>query len=449
MTPPERIAIIGGGWAGLSCALGLRRLGPAIDLFEAAPLWGGRARSAGIELAGRKVTVDCGQHLLLGACHDSLALMAESGSEAARRLRRRRLRLVDPCGLELRRRALPGAAGLALGLLLARGLSPLEKWAATRLLRRLQAAAWQPPAAGLTVTALLAAFAQPPELVRKLWEPLCLGALNTPPTAACAASFAAILRDTLGGAADDSDFLLLDAPLAALLGDPACERLREAGAGLHASRSVSVIARGPAGWTLELRGPAAGVQPRAYAHVVIATSVPAAIPLVRALCPEEAARLAAFEFAPIATAYLAWRGDPDLPEVAMLRESPARGDPGQWFFDRGRQAGLRVGAVVISARERYPDLDSVALGTAAAAQVAHQLAVPPPDDVRVLTERRATWRCTPDRPRFAIDALARVAPGVWLAGDYLDPEYPATLESAVRSGQRVARRIDAALQSQA
>jgi monoamine oxidase len=32
-------------------------------------------------------------------------------------------------------------------------------------------------------------------------------------------------------------------------------------------------------------------------------------------------------------------------------------------------------------------------------------------------------------------------PGVYLAGDYTDPEYPPTLEAAVRSGARAASKI--------
>ncbi len=35
----------------------------------------------------------------------------------------------------------------------------------------------------------------------------------------------------------------------------------------------------------------------------------------------------------------------------------------------------------------------------------------------------------------------RIAPGVYLAGDYADVEFPATLEAAVRSGIAAARAV--------
>ena len=444
MNPQPRVAIIGGGWAGLACALALRRLGPRLDVFESSPLWGGRARAARFRLAGEEVALDCGQHLLVGAYRDCLGAIEEFGPGVAGRLARRPLRLASPSGLELRRRGLPGQLGLGVGLLLARGMSLAEKLAAIRLLVGLRASGWRPARGITTVSQLLEAYRQPERLTRRLWEPLCVGALNTPAEEACAASFAAVLRDTLGGAGDASDLLLPQAPLSALLSDPALQRLREAGAGLHASSPVATLIGDDGRWRLELRG-ARRRDCAQYDHVVIATDAHAAASLARGLDPSSARRLEAFRFAPIATAWLAWRRHVALPEAIMLDEDREGGEPGQWLFDRGRQAGLRIAAVVVSARERLADLDADALGAACAAQASRQLGLPPADGVRVVTERRATWRCTADRPRLAIDALAGAAPGIWLAGDYLEADYPATLESAIRCGRRVAERIGARL----
>jgi hypothetical protein len=65
------------------------------------------------------------------------------------------------------------------------------------------------------------------------------------------------------------------------------------------------------------------------------------------------------------------------------------------------------------------------------------LALPAPLDTRLVVERRATLRCTPDRPRVhadRVDSLALPWPGLWLAGEQAWPDYPGTLEAAVRSG---------------
>ena len=57
---------------------------------------------------------------------------------------------------------------------------------------------------------------------------------------------------------------------------------------------------------------------------------------------------------------------------------------------------------------------------------------------QVIVEKRATYACTPQRPR---PSGTRIAPGVYLAGDYVDADYPATLEAAVRSGITAAAAV--------
>jgi predicted NAD/FAD-dependent oxidoreductase len=58
-------------------------------------------------------------------------------------------------------------------------------------------------------------------------------------------------------------------------------------------------------------------------------------------------------------------------------------------------------------------------------------AMPPCTWSFVIAEKRATYACTPDRPHAG---GPRLAPGVYLAGDYVNDEFPATIEAAVRSG---------------
>ena len=56
----------------------------------------------------------------------------------------------------------------------------------------------------------------------------------------------------------------------------------------------------------------------------------------------------------------------------------------------------------------------------------------------MITEKRATFAC---RPGLVRPGPQTPLPGLWLAGDYLDSDYPATLESAVRSGVHTAARV--------
>ena len=67
----QHVAVIGGGVAGLAAAAELTRLNIKVTLFEASQYLGGRAR--GLDYKG--VRLDNGQHILLGAYHETLRLL--------------------------------------------------------------------------------------------------------------------------------------------------------------------------------------------------------------------------------------------------------------------------------------------------------------------------------------------------------------------------------------
>jgi uncharacterized protein with NAD-binding domain and iron-sulfur cluster len=73
--------------------------------------------------------------------------------------------------------------------------------------------------------------------------------------------------------------------------------------------------------------------------------------------------------------------------------------------------------------------------------MADELGLPAPTQFSLIHEKRATFACTPDRPRISVDAARAQLPGVALAGDYTYADYPATLEGAVRSGRLAAQAI--------
>ena len=122
--------------------------------------------------------------------------------------------------------------------------------------------------------------------------------------------------------------------------------------------------------------------------------------------------------------------------MTMLRTGPA-----QFIFDHG-QLGGRYGqlTLVASAAHRYDHLSNQELGDLMAKQVAEELldgqnALP---HLRyVLRDRRATWVASAGLTRPS----ARVAQGLWAAGDYVDGPYPSTLEGAVRSGLAAAQAV--------
>jgi hypothetical protein len=101
--------------------------------------------------------------------------------------------------------------------------------------------------------------------------------------------------------------------------------------------------------------------------------------------------------------------------------------PAQFVFDRGQLGGPRgLLAFVISASTGERE----ALQKLVVAQAREQLGLDL-EPLRTITEKRATFACTPgvQRPPMA------VAPGLVACGDYIAGPYPATLEGTVRSGR--------------
>jgi predicted NAD/FAD-binding protein len=187
----SRVAVIGAGYAGLAAAMTLVRAGARPTVFEANRTPGGRARR--VEYRG--ALLDNGQHVLLGAYRETLALMREANvPEAA--LLRMPLTLEFPGRFALRAPRLPAPLHLAVALARARGLTWRDRLAAVRFIHALRRARFCVPA-GTTVAELLASNRQPEAARRYLWEPLCISALNTPVAEADAQVFANVLHDSL------------------------------------------------------------------------------------------------------------------------------------------------------------------------------------------------------------------------------------------------------------
>src|SRR5690606_12291807 len=115
---------------------------------------------------------DNGQHLLLGAYVQTLALMRELGLDPEARLHRMPLHLTAADGtFDLRTPRLPAPLHAAAALLGTRGITPAGRWAALRFVIALRRRQWRPPE-GATVAGLLAAHGQPAEVLGRLWRPL-------------------------------------------------------------------------------------------------------------------------------------------------------------------------------------------------------------------------------------------------------------------------------------
>lgn len=416
----RRVAVIGGGWAGLAAAVEATRRGHAVTLFEMAPQLGGRSRS--VEIDG--LWLDNGQHILIGAYVETLALMRAVGVDIDRAFLRTPLRFTAPDGSGLHLPPGPPVLSFARGVWRQRRWRPSERaallvaavsWAA----RRFRCAA------GLTVGGLTAAL--PVRIRDELIEPLCVAALNTPGDEASAAVFLRILKDALFAGPGSADLLLPRVGLGELLPAPAQRWLSDSGATLRLQHRVETLVQHHDVWR---------VDGEPFDRVLLAAPPGESARLVRAIAPDWSRAAAALRFEPIVTVYLQSSGT-RLPEP-MLALRADRDAPAQFVFDRGQLGGADgLLAFVISGAQRWVDrgLDETQRATMEQARSCLGPALRSPlRAIHTIAEKRATFRCTPALQR----PVMQIADGLLAVGDHVEGPYPSTLEGAVRSGLRAA-----------
>lgn len=423
------VAVIGAGYAGLAAAVELAAAGREVHVFEASRTLGGRARA----VDSHGMTVDNGQHILVGAYTETLRLMRRVGADPDRLLKRTPLRFEFPGEFLMAAPRLPAPLHTAFALLGAKGLDWREKWAAIRLMRGLEKDGFR-VVPDMTVAHWLTANGTPSRQRLLLWEPLCIAALNTPASRASAQVLANVLRDSLASSREASDMLLPQVDLSAMFPEPAAAFIESRGGRILRGCRVGELQRDGNRWR---------VNEQSCEHVVLAVA-----PYhLAGLAPALATAVEHLDWEPIVTTYLAYPPQVRLPG-AMLGVAEGLA---QWLFDRGPlcgQAGLI--AAVISARGRHLDLPTEALELAIHEEVKHLVpGLPAPDRCWTITEKRATFACVPDLKRPPADTGL---PGLWLAGDYVGGvagDYPATIEGAVRSGVAAAILVQQAAGGQA
>jgi squalene-associated FAD-dependent desaturase len=423
-----RVAVVGGGYAGMAAAVELAARGVTVTVFEAARQLGGRAR----RVNHRDTALDNGLHILIGAYRETLRLIRLVNPAHASALLRLPFEWNIHREFRLAAGRLPAPLHLLSGLLTARGIDWNERLAAARFLHALRKSCFT-LAQDISVELLLKQHRQSEKLNRVLWRPLCIAALNTPPAIASAQVFLNVLRDSLNAARGDSDLVLARVDLSALFPEPAATWITQRGGNVLTASRVTAIDPLENGFMVEADG-----RQHAFSHVVCALpphQVNAFLIGITALS-ELAAAIGRLQHQPI---YSVWLQYP----MSIALPSPMLGfSQGliHWVFDREKLCGQRglIGAVV-SAEGAHQELAHDELGLRAHHELENQLGqLPEPLWLRVIAEKRATFSCTPGLRR-----PPQVTPlrNFYLAGDYTASDYPATLEAAVRSGIVCARHI--------
>ena len=408
------VHIIGAGLAGLSAAV---RLAPLkrreVVVHEATAFAGGRCRSFHDAAIG--MMIDNGNHLLLSGNGAALTYLREIGAEQKligpehaefpfmdlRSGERWTLRFNDgpvPFWIFDRRRRVPETG-------------PLDYLSLARLL-------WTRKGASVGE-----AIACEGTLYRRLVEPLILAALNIDPPQGSARLAGAIVRETLAVGGRACRPLIAREGLGPTLIEPALAFLKQQGVALHLEHQLRSLAF-TGGRVAALDFGSDTIALGADDAVILAIPPYAAATLVRGLeVPNE--------FRAIVNAHFRIAPPDNLPTILGVLNATV-----QWIFSfPGRVS------VTISAGDRLIDTPREELAKTIWDEVARVTGLPaalPP--WQIVRERRATFAATPaqdaKRPRAATNRRNLI-----LAGDWTDPGLPATIEGAIRSGNRAAHII--------
>lgn len=422
------VGIIGGGYAGMAAAVKLAEQGIPATVFESAKQLGGRARG----LVYNHTQLDNGQHILLGCYRHTLQLIEQVGGNIKRDFLRLPLQLTLNNCFELKAPALPAPLHLLVGLLSAKGLSFSQRISAARFMFAIRRNNFLLPHDKVALT-LLHEYGQDDQLIRLLWEPICISALNTPVHKASAQILLNVLRDSLNGSRSDSDMLLPRVDFSTLFPDRAAEYITKHGGEVITSCGVDQITS--ISNEIELLT-ARGSQ--RFSHIICAAS-PANSARLFWTVPELSnisAQIEALNFQPIYTVYLKYPESVRLPHIMLGLDQCST----QWLFDKGRIAGQHgLIAAVISAEGLHQGWEHAELAQEVARELREELGITDtPLWHQVIAEKRATFSCEPELLR---PSHTTRLPNLYLAGDYTTGDYPATLEGAIMSGIRCAHSI--------
>jgi len=396
-----KVAVVGGGLAGITAALDLVDAGVDVTLYEARPTLGGAVQTLPERDGDPEPPPDNGQHIALGCFTEYLGLLERVGESGSYLRTRLALPVIDE------QKQVSSIRPSLTALLGYKHLSFKDRARIPVTLVRLRGAHAKP---GEAFGALLRRLGESDESISRYWDVFIRPALNLRTDEVDANAGLFTVRTALLGPRANADLILPIRPLGAMHGEAAARTL---GDRVRLGERVETL------------------------DDLDADAIVVAVP------PRESARLLgepepALEDSPIVSVHL-WFDRPLLPHplCALL------GSDAHWVFDRGALTGHapergQYLTVVSSGVPELLDVRGRELVDRVAGQLTDRLGHAELVWSRVSREPYATIAL---RPGVTRPGPETTRPGVVRAGTWTDTGWPATMESAVRSGRSAAQHV--------
>ena len=396
-----KVAVVGGGLAGLVAALELMDAGQEVVLHEARPTLGGAVQTLPEREGDPQPPPDNGQHIALGCFTEYLRFLDRVGEGGSYLRQRLALPVIAEDGSVAEIEPSPRA------LLRYRHLSVGDRFRIPLVIARCRGAKTQP---GETFGHLLRRLGASDAAVERFWDVFIRPALNLPADEVDAGAGLFTVRTALLGPRANSDLVLPTRPLGWMHGDAAGRVL---GDRVRLDAKVESL-------------------DELYADAIVVATPPAESARLLGEAPPD------LEDSPIVSVHL-WFDRKLLPQpLAALLASDAH-----WIFDRGALTGHEPErgqylTVVSSGVPELLDVRGRGLVETVAGQLTARLGEAELLWSRVSREPYATIALRPGVERLGVETSL---PNVVRAGTWTDTGWPATMESAVRSGRRAVQHI--------
>jgi squalene-associated FAD-dependent desaturase len=439
------VVIVGGGLSGLAAAVHLSSRRIPVVLLEQRKFPGGRAYSFVDDSTG--TVIDNGQHVLIAGYARTMEFLGTIGTRDRLRVQRAAEFVFHHprrgfCSFRLS--LLPAPLHLLGGIITTDLFSAADK---LRLLRAGGALrAFRPEAAGgMTVDAWLDSVGQSAETKRSFWEPLAVAIMNERIGVASALVFIRAIRTAFLSGAGGAALAIPTVGLSDLYVEPARAFIERQGGVLRCGSDVtgSVVDGENVACVLLKEG-----ETIPCSALILAVPSYRAASLLPAALRESGymAAAASIPLSPIVSVHL-WFETDVMPQETL----GVIGRRVQWVFNRrkighenGPENAKRGGghiSAVISAAHAFVEMGNDELTRIVLEDLE---SIYGPDAGRathavVIRERRATFSCTPEVERIRPGCVTPVH-NLFIAGDWTDTGYPATIEGAIMSGERCAGR---------